>query len=70
MVRLGSLVMVPLSELVQVVVETGSLFAAFLTPQDAGGVNDATVQNRARQERCARRNIRHRYLVQRGSLKN
>lgn len=35
----------PLSEVVQVVVETGSLLAALVTPQDAGLVDDAAVQN-------------------------
>lgn len=42
----------PLSEAVQVVVETGSLLAALFAPQDAGGVDDAAVQHWARHERC------------------
>lgn len=50
---------VPLSEVVQVVVETGSLLSAFLTPQDAGRVDDATIQNRAGQKRCTDKNIAH-----------
>lgn len=42
----------PLSEAVQVVVETGSLLATLFSPQDAGGVDDAAVQHGARHERC------------------
>lgn len=36
----------PLSELVQVVVETGSLLATLPAPQEAGGVDDTPVQHR------------------------
>lgn len=39
-----------MSEAVQVVVQTGSLLAALPAPQDAGGVDDAAVQHRARHE--------------------
>lgn len=46
-------------EAIQVVVETGSVLVALLPPQDAGGVDDTAVQNRAGHERCKETNISH-----------
>ena len=48
----------PLSEAVQVVVETGSVFAALFSPQDTGGVDDTAVQHRAGHERYT-----HRFMI-------
>lgn len=42
----------PPSEQVQVVVVTGRRLAALLSPEDAGGVDDAAVQHRAGHECC------------------
>lgn len=44
--------MLPLSEVVQVVVVTGSGFAALLAPVEAGCVDDTAVQHRAGHECC------------------